>query len=293
MFRLLRIAAVIALATGTTQAQTTQAQIGLPSYSLAQTEVHPLHSQLLQRNYRLFVGLPDSYAREPRKQYPVLFVTDSDYAFPLLRSLGRRLGQQGRLLQEHILIGLSYADGDDAVSSRNRDYTPSPRRDGQGSSTHYGEAEAYRRFIRDEVFPYVAAHLRADMSQRIYAGHSYGGLLGAHMLLTEPGMFQHYVLSSPSLWYDESLLLRRAADLGKSRRAIPAQVLLLAGALETPHRATAREEGDDIAGDLRRFERRLQGAPGLRIKTQLLPGEDHLSAAPGALTRGLRWALGV
>lgn len=282
------ITATIVLAAGAARGQTSW-----PGYSLAQTEVHPLRSQLLQRDYRLFVGLPDSYAREPRKQYPVLFVTDSDYAFPLLRSLGRRLGQQGRLLKEHILIGLSYADGDDAVSSRNRDYTPSPRRDGQGSSARYGEAEAYRRFIRDEVFPYVAAHLRADMSQRIYAGHSYGGLLGAHMLLSEPTMFQRYILSSPSLWYDDGLLLRRAADLAKSRRALSAQVLLLAGALETPQRAAARDDGNDIAGDLRRFERRLQGAPGLQIKTQLIPDEDHLSAEPGALTRGLRWALGI
>jgi pimeloyl-ACP methyl ester carboxylesterase len=45
---------------------------------------------------------------------------------------------------------------------------------------------------------FVAGHYRADMGEKIYAGHSYGGLIGVHVLLTEPDMFQRYVLGSPS-----------------------------------------------------------------------------------------------
>ncbi len=39
--------------------------------------------------------------------------------------------------------------------------------------------------------------------QSLFLGHSYGALLGTQILFTEPGMFNGYVLGSPSLWYDK------------------------------------------------------------------------------------------
>jgi len=262
-----------------------------PAYTLAGTEVHALPAKALQRRYQLFVSLPVSYESQPQRRYPVLFISDADYGFPLLRSIARRVGDQGRGLEDFILVGLSYAEGDSPTFSRNRDYTPSPRRDGGGSSSVYGEAEAYRRYLADEVLPHVARTWRADMGRKVFAGHSYGALLGAHILLGTPRMFEHYILSSPSLWYDEGLLLKRAQALAARHGELPAHVLLLAGANERP--TARREEGDDIAGDLRRFEATLRAGKlrGLRIEAQLIAGEDHLSVAPSAFTRGLRWAL--
>lgn len=261
------------------------------AYTLARTEVHPLPAKALQRSYQLFVSLPASYEAEPQRRYPVLFITDADYGFPLLRSIARRVGDQGRGLEDFILIGLSYSDGDSPTVSRNRDYTPSPRRDGGGSSKVYGEAEGYRRYLADEVLPYVAKTWRADMNRKVFAGHSYGGLLGAHILLNTPRMFEHYILSSPSLWFDDDLLMKRAKAVASKHEDLPAHVLLLAGAKERPR--GARDEGDDIVGDMRRFEATLRAGKlrGLKIESQVIADEDHLSAAPSAFTRGLRWAL--
>jgi len=261
----------------------------LEPYALANTEVHPLRSRLLQRDYRLFVSLPADYDKQPALRYPVLFLTDTNYAFPLLRSIAHMARNQGRDLQDFILVGLSYADGDSPQVSRNRDYTPSARRDKSGDSTAvYGQAEAYRRFIAEEVFPYVGKTLRADMGRKIFAGHSYGGLLGAHMLLTEHGMFQRYILSSPSLWYDDGLMLKRAQAFVGQQRELKARVLLLVGELER-----GKGQDEDMVGDLRRFEAILRSArlPGLKVESRILAGEGHLTAFPAAITRGLFWAL--
>lgn len=86
-------------------------------------------------------------------------------------------------------------------------------------------------------------------------------------------------------------MFKRARSLLASRGELPADVLLLAGALERP-RGT-REQGDDIAGDIKRFETLLTSARprGLRVQSQVIADEDHLSVAPSAYTRGLRWAL--
>ena len=106
------------------QAIATQPAGAPQPYTLKDTEVRDVHSAILNRDYQIFVALPPSYGQRPEHRYPVLFVTDADYAFPLTRSIGRRVGDHGAGLDEFVLVGLSYAKGDTPVYSRNRDYTP-------------------------------------------------------------------------------------------------------------------------------------------------------------------------
>lgn len=59
-------------------------------YTLANTEVRDVRASSLGRDYQVFVALPDSYASSKRS-YPVVFVVDADYAFPVVRSIASRL----------------------------------------------------------------------------------------------------------------------------------------------------------------------------------------------------------
>ena len=77
----------------------------------------------MQRDYQLYIALPDSY-RAGTQRYPVLFVTDANYAFPVVRNIAQRLHKHAGM-EEVIVVGLSYANGDTAGFSRRRDYTPS------------------------------------------------------------------------------------------------------------------------------------------------------------------------
>lgn len=54
-----------------------------PSYVLDNTEVREIHAQALNRHDQVFVALPDSY-RKSSKRYPVLFVVDANYSFPIV-----------------------------------------------------------------------------------------------------------------------------------------------------------------------------------------------------------------
>lgn len=170
-------------------------------YQLDGTEVRDIHSASLKRDYQLLVALPESYGSSQRR-YPVLFVTDANYAFPLARAIASRLAKHAGM-EEVIVVGLSYARGDTPGYSRRRDYTPSTPRsqtyvsDMPGRALAFGEAGAYGRFIAGEVFPLIAAQYRADMRRKAFVGHSYGSLLGLEILLTEPATFEHYILGSP------------------------------------------------------------------------------------------------
>ncbi len=280
-------------------AQATQ-ENAAPAYALEGTEVRTIRARQLQRDYQIYVSLPPSY-KEGQKKYPVLFVTDAPYAFPLLRSIARRVGNHGKDLEEFILVGLSYAQGDTPEYSRRRDYTPSAGdersavSDMPGRPVRFGECEPYRRFIAEEVFPVVAERYRADMTRKIFAGHSYGSLLGAHILLTEPAMFDHYILGSPSFWFDHKVMFQREETYAKAHSDLSAHVFMGVGSFETVRPGQARyNQNDDLVKDMASFEKALASRkyPHLHITSTVIQDEDHLTVAPAILTRGLVWALG-
>jgi len=269
-------------------------------YALDGTEVQCIQSKILNRDYELYFGLPASYGKSPRR-YPVVFITDAPYAFPLVRSISRRVSDNGKQLEEFILVGLSYAKGDTSALSRNRDYTPTDvnakgTREPDQAIGPYGQAERYRRFIADEVFPFVARHYPADMSRTIYFGHSYGGLFGIHVLLTKPTMFSHYVIGSPSLWFDKRHMLKAERAYAATSRDLPARILMIVGSFETIPSQTSNprfHKRNDMIKDARVFEMQLKARhyPSLSIRSEVIDDEDHLTVFPAIATRGLLWAL--
>ena len=273
-------------------------------YVLKDTEVRTLHARQLDRDYELTIGLPPSYGIDSRS-YPVVFVTDAPYAFPVTRAIEARIAGHSKALREFILVGLGYAVGDSGEYSRRRDYTPTPHGDPNASSDMpgrpvvYGAGEGYRRFVAEEVFPFIASHYRADMAHKVFAGHSYGSLFGAYVLATTPEMFDGYVLGSPSLWFDDYRVLAQERAYAAAHRDLRARVYLGAGEFEARSpRGRPRDPryntDQDMVADTQAFARALASRryPGLKIRCDVIAGEDHLTVAPTLITRGLLWTLG-
>ncbi len=289
------------LAAGMAQPAATPADCSPPGYTLPDTHVHVIDAKALGRRYELHVSLPPGYAANPDRRYPVLFTTDSPQSFPIIRGMQLRLRGGGRVLEDAVIVGLGYSVGDDGTHSRRRDYTPSPHGDIDARSTsgrpvEYGEAEGYRLHLRDEVFPFLEARYRIDPARRIYAGHSYGGLFGTHVLLTEPAMFQHYILMSPSLWYGRRLMIARERGFAMRNRDLPARVFFIIGSEETvpdpdtePFAASRHAMVEDMDEMVRML--RSRNYPSLTVESLVIPGEDHASVYFEAIRRGMAWAL--
>ena len=60
-------------------------------YVLKDTQVWTVPDPVSGREYEVFVSLPASYETSPTRRYPVLYVTDADYAFPIIRQIARRV----------------------------------------------------------------------------------------------------------------------------------------------------------------------------------------------------------
>lgn len=258
-------------------------------YVLKGTQVWTVPDPVSGRDYEVFVSLPASYETSPTRHYPVLYVTDADYAFPIIRQIARRVNLDGPVIEEFILVGLSYSRGDSGTMSRNRDYTPTPNGPRSAGDRVHGQGAAYQTYLKTQALPFIEDRFRADPSRRFLLGHSYGGLLGAQILFTDPAMFHGYILGSPSFWYDKRHIMTMEADYARAHRDLPVEVFMYIGAHEVPGSSRRNTTGNNMVGDVHAMERALKarGYPGLRVQSVVLEDEDHLTVAPVGFTRAL------
>lgn len=289
-------------ACGNAAPQATPAATGVPAqrgdgqaYELLGTEVWDVPDPATGRTYQLFVSLPPSYGKEPARRYPVLYATDADYAFPVIRQIARRLNVEGPKIEEFILVGISYAKGDDPVASRRRDYTPTPNGPSDTpAGTRHGEGAKHQAWLRDRALPFVAGRYRTAPGRGILLGHSYGGLLAAQILFSEPDLFGGYVLGSPSLWYDKRHMFGVEAAYAAKHRDLKAKVFIYTGEYEALRKGDSRyNQSVDLVADSRALADTLRkrGYPGLALEAEILNGEDHVSVAPRGFTRALKFLL--
>ncbi len=267
-------------------------------YTLANTAVHTVRAPELKRDYQVFISLPKGYSATG-PALPVVFVTDADYAFPLMRAIAARVGGHGNSIAPFVLVGLSYAVDDTPEFSRRRDYTPTTtdssdmESDMPGRTPVFGEAEGYRRFLASQVLPLVEKRYRVDMKRSVFVGHSYGSLFGSHILLTSPEMFSKYVLSSPSLWFNKAVMFAREKEYAASHRDLKANVFFAVGGFEAVKRGNKLYSQErDMVRDLRNFDAVLSSRryPGLRTQVYVFEGHDHLTVYPDMITKALKWA---
>lgn len=265
----------------------------MPKVDFPTSAVHELPSTS-GRRYQLWVDLPASYAASD-KPLPVVFVTDPNFSFAVTRTIRNFTGQRGRNIEDFILVGLTHDPGVAPLASRSRDYTPTNPLPGKAddsndySSPAYGEAEAYRNYVETKVFPLIARTYRADMSRKTFLGHSYGSLFGLYAMFTRPGMFENYILGSPSLWFDRKVMYRFEGEYAAAHRDLKARVVMVAGSYETPGPTSRHYKDNDLVGEMQRFEARLKSRhyPSLNIRSEVAEGEDHFTVFHDVATRGL------
>jgi len=253
-------------------------------FALDHTEVIDFHAVANDKDYEVYIRLPASYAHNPTQHYPLVLLIDGYYAFPLVSAINWRMSERHDEMQESILVGISYAKGDDIDDNRGRDFTPSipPNK----HNTNAGGASQYAVFLAQELLPYVLQHYRVDTHRKIFSGHSYGGLLGAYLLFTQPQLFDYYLLGSPSLWYDQRVIFRLEADYAKQHKDLPAKVFMATGAQENDSEYAMLKNMFELQKILN-----SRHYPSLTLEAKSLSDENHLSGYPAFITQGLLWAL--
>ncbi|WP_348535982.1 alpha/beta hydrolase-fold protein [Labrys sp. LIt4] len=265
---------------------------------LGGTQIRSMPDPVSGRSYDVEITLPSDYQVNPGKRFAVLYYADGGHLAASASCLSKeprrqealrlvkRLHREGKLADEPILVGLSYAKGEGFAASRARDYTPVADKPG------YGGAGAFQAYLAKTVIPAIESSYRTAPRRRLFWGHSYGGLLGARILLTQADLFQSYILGSPSFWFADHTILAMEAGYARTNHDLKANVLIYVGGDEI-RRYDPDRRGDtrDMVADVRTFETQLKsrGFPGLTIRSLVVPGKNHRSTIPP----GFSWAITV
>lgn len=235
-----------------------------------------LDSATLGERRELIVHLPISYAREPTRRYPVIYVLDGS-SLDLPTADAAALLARTQTMPEAIVVGLPNVSGE----GRQRDYTPPFMRqdvDVDGGPT--GRADAFLRFLGDELIPHVERGYRTS-GQRLLSGHSRGGLLVCYSLVAAPTLFTARFAHSPALWRDDFALLPRLADALTAGRLRGGYFYLSVGGDEIPRMLESYDR-------LRRLLTERAAGAGLRWDADVVSGADHQANGPWATPLGLK-----
>lgn len=245
------------------------------------TQIMHLHSAIVGDDYLISVALPAGY-NTAHSSYPVLYVTDANGNFTDAVRSARHMMQK-KQLPPIIVVGIGYRTDSLARLLRLRDMTPD--RDPTLRRSHAGRSAIFLRFIKEELMPFVHKTYRAS-SDAAYAGMAIGGVFGLYVLFHQPETFQRYLIASPSIWYDSTVIFKYLREYTEKHKDLKASIYLSAGGREETDAGFTHMETNvkELAELLRN-----RHYPNLRIRTQVLEGETHFSVLPAALNHGLRY----
>jgi predicted alpha/beta superfamily hydrolase len=257
-------------------------------------------SSALPYRHQMTVALPASYAVQPLRRYPVLWVLDAPL---ILRAVVGLLDVLvlGNLAPEMIIVGVGSApeEGLAGVGRRVMDFSPPGK--GYAPAGLAGErwaalapvpefphrADAFLGLLVDELRPPMSQEFRTS-GEHALLGHSAGGLFAAYSLFARPGAFQKLIIGSPYLEGVGGAVFAAEAAYAAAHDDLNARVFLGAGALEADDYFVAMS---GIMESTARLSRTLQARhyPSLALKTQIFAGKEHHTVLPDLIMEGIAY----
>lgn len=246
-----------------------------PADPIPPHESFMLQSKAVREARRINVYLPPAAEGSAGRRFPVLYMPDGglEEDFPHVVNTMDSLLKAGSI-RPFIVVGIENTE-------RRRDMTgPTSVATDSAIAPRVGGSAAFRAFIRDELMPEIRARY-PTADETAIVGESLAGLFIMETFLTEPGMFDRYIVMSPSLWWNNYALSRSAE----------ARLAGMAGLRRTLYLTVANEENiapqaDTLAALLRR-----KAPADLTLYYEPRPDQEHSTiyraSSPGAFARVL------
>jgi predicted alpha/beta superfamily hydrolase len=221
-----------------------------------------LQSQVLGEGRAIEISLPDGYAENPTRNYPVLIVLDGEYEHEIASAISRFYATMTPL-PAMIVVGVRNTD-------RMRDMTPAPVAGfvPPREAARSGGADQFLAFLGDELVPYLEKNYRVQ-PMRVLVGHSLGGLFALYALERRPGLFTGYLVMEPAVWWNNEHELNEARSTLATPSARRARLMLV--------------NAPGLGMDTTRW-----GGDAPMIRELEIAGEGHSSMAMAGMMLGLR-----
>jgi len=168
------------------------------------------------------VWLPPGYG-ESEETYPVLYLLDGGYQQDFHHISGlAQLGTVNGTTRDVIVVGVASGARVTELTFRSEDPEV------VAEHPAHGQSERFRRFIAQEVLPFVEGRFRTGGDTALM-GESLAGLFVVETFLKAPEMFDRYVAVSPSLWWDGGRLAAQAGAHLRDHSNEPRTLILTIG----------------------------------------------------------------
>ena len=272
-FGRLFLALALALAAGaglSPAAAQTQTAVVVTPIIIGQS--YALPSTIMGTAREINVWLPPGYA-DSGKTYPVLYMLDGgqDQDFHHISGIAQ-LGTVVGTTRDVIVVGIA------SVDRRNELALPTTDADLIARYPTQGHSDRFRRFIGEEVQPFIESRFRTS-GETALIGESLAGLFVVETFLKEPQMFDAYVALSPSLWWDGGELARQSGARLREQSNDPRTLILTLG-----------DEGEQMQApmDVLTANLRDHALPGLTWSFTPRPSESHATIYHGAALDAFR-----
>jgi predicted alpha/beta superfamily hydrolase len=187
-------------------------------------------SRFLPYERTLLVYLPPGYKPRAARRYPVLYLQDGQNVFDKATSFGEEwrvdetaesLINSGQI--EPLIVVAIYNTGEHRID----EYGPTKVADKGGSADLYG------RMLVEEIKPLIDEKYKTlpSAASTGLGGSSMGGLVTMHLALRYPTVFNRLAVLSPSVWWDERIIIHEVESLTSK---LPLRIWLDMGTGEGP-----------------------------------------------------------
>jgi predicted alpha/beta superfamily hydrolase len=275
------------------------------------TQVVEIVSKVNGRDYRLMMTAPET--PPPPGGYPVLWALDGSGYHGMAVDMLRVIGVIGGECEPALVVAVTYPTDDINVclTRRGLDLTPTSAVTGDMDIEHRenyvsGGLDGFLDMLAQEALPAVEQRYSVDATRMALFGHSLGGLAALYTLFTRPTMFQTFVAFSPSIWWDERVVLsREAAFSGRvaAGEVVPRVMIAMGSTEQTPpdvilppsvkvtveelRASVVKARMVDNAAELAARLHALPGARGYTVKYLCPEGETHVTLPSVVYARAL------
>jgi len=238
--------------------------------------IEELRSAALGEQRILNIYLPNDYHKDDTSKYSVIYLLDgsADEDFIHVSGIVQFLSFPWiNRIPKSIVVGIASVD-------RRRDFTyPTTITKDKEHYPTTGHSDKFINFIENELQPFIEKHYRTSASKTII-GQSLGGLLATEILFKKPGLFNTYIIISPSLWWDNGSLLNNPADLLKAdhQRTIVYIGVGKEGVTPTVVPHVMEVDANVLADKVERVKN-----PAVKVIFDYLPKEDHATISHQAV----------
>jgi predicted alpha/beta superfamily hydrolase len=227
-------------------------------------------SKIFANRRDILVYLPRGYRRSLRQRYPVLYLQDGQNVFDAATAFSQvewRVDETAQeLIRKNLIEPLIIVAIANVGDERIHEYTPSRGvidEHAKRKKRSRGMGKHYAKFLIEEVKPFIdrTYRTRPEPENTGLGGSSLGGLITLAAGLWHPNVFQRLIVMSPSIWWDNQLIVRMVEELPDK---LPLRIWLDTGTNE-PGWERARvlrdalvEKGWYLYGDLQYLE--IEGA---------------------------------